>query len=66
MMRNEGIEAFYSGTAVFRPWRRDKRSLKDDEKTVVGEEVTKNVEAKAITVEKFESMKVECCGFTLN
>ena len=52
MMRNEGMQFRYlSSTAVFRPWRRDKRSLKDDEKTVVGEEVTKNVETKVIKEE---------------
>jgi hypothetical protein len=57
---NLGILVLQAG---FRPWRRDKRSLKDDEKTVVGEEVTKNVEAKVMKVENFERMKMECCGF---
>ena len=36
--------SLFSDTAVFRPWRRDKRSLKDDENTVAAEEIEKNVE----------------------
>jgi hypothetical protein len=36
--------SLFSDTAVFRPWRRDKRSLKDDENTVAAEEIAKNVQ----------------------